>query len=143
MEYFMQFHWWYLLLPFVLLILFVMLFGESKGGLVVTRYTAQMAILDDRFRGCEPEADYSIFKEDQPDHIDIEIEELNLSAGEELELLLNGTAFTTIKVKKNHEAEFDHWSDGAIAFPQVQADNELLITYKGTPVLQGRFNLRR
>ena len=143
MEYLMQFHWWYLLLPFVLLILFVMIFGEGKGGIVVKRFTAKLSVIDERFKGCQPEANYSIFKEGQPDRINIEVEELHLSPGEELDFQLNGTSIAIVKVEKDREAEFDHWSDENVTFPVVAESDELVIKYQGFDVLKGIFHLEQ
>ena len=81
MDYFMEFHWWYIPIGFIFLLF---LFGKGKGGVVVKRFTANMEILDQRFDGCRPEAKYSIFKEGSPDHIEIEVEKLPIQVGEEL-----------------------------------------------------------
>ena len=96
MEYFMEFHWWYILLGVVVLFL---LFGKSKGGVVVKRFTANMQILDDRFLNCKTDADYSVFKEGKPNHIDIEIERLTIPVGDELEFQLNGKTLAKVAVK--------------------------------------------
>lgn len=138
MDYFMEFHWWYLIIGIVVLFLF---FGKSKGGVVVKRLTANMHILDERFQGCEPEADYSIFKEGKPDHIDIEIERLTIPVGEELELQLNGKTFAKFVVKRNNEAEFDYWSGEGVKFPKINEGDELVIRYKNVDVLKGVFQL--
>ncbi len=137
MEYFMQFHWWYVLVIIVLWFMFT-----GKGGIVVKAYEANLVILDSRFEGCVPEASYSIFKKGQPDKIDIEVDKLSLPKGEELELLLNGVSFATMKVEADHEADFEHWSDENISFPKIQEGDELVIKYQGTPVLKGTFALR-
>ncbi|WP_195758362.1 hypothetical protein [Kangiella sp. HZ709] len=135
----MQFHWWYILVG---IILFFILFGKKKGGVVSTRLTASMQVLDSRFQDCKSEADFTSFKNDGPEHIDIEIEQLPLKVNEELEFLINGNLLATVKVKRNLEAEFDHWADEDIEFPMVHDGDELIIVYDNTEVLKGifRFN---
>jgi hypothetical protein len=133
----MEFHWWYLLVGFVL-VFFV--FGKSKGGVVVKRLTANMEILDDRFNGCKPEARYSVFKPGTPDHIEIEIEQLFINVGEELDFLLNGNLLAKVEVERDKEAEFDHWSDEGVDFPVVQVGDELVIRYQNIDVLKGVFH---
>jgi len=136
MDYFLQFHWWYVPLGVVLLFLF---FGKSKGGIVVKRFSANMQILDDRFQSCDPKADYSIFKKGKPDHIDIEIQRLTIPVGDELELYLNGEHFATVAVKPNKEVEFDPWGDEGVAFPKVDDGDELVVKYQGDDALKGTF----
>jgi len=133
----MEFHWWYILI--VLVVVFI-IFGKSKGGVVVKRYTANMQILDERFSDCRPEADYTIFKEGKPEKIDIDIENLSIPVGDELELHLNGNLLAKIEVKRNHEAEFEHWSDEAVTFPKIKAGDELVVKYQNTDVLKGSFS---
>ena len=137
MEYFLQFHWWYVLVG---VILFFILFGKGKGGIVVKRFKANMQILDDRFQDCDPEADYSIFKEGKPDHIDIDIEKLTIPVGDVLEFYLNENLLAKVSVKPNKEAEFDHWGDEGVSFPKVNEGDELVVKYQGTDVLKGVFH---
>lgn len=138
MDYFLQFHWWYV--PIAIILLFAIT-GKSKGGVVVKRFTADMQILDERFQGCDPDADYSIFKEGKPDHIDIEIERLTIPVGDELEFYINGELLAKVNVKRNREAEFDHWSDEDVVFPKVKDGDELIVRYQGIDALKGIFKL--
>lgn len=140
MEYFLQFHWWYILVGIVLFFIF---FGKKKGGIVSTRLIAELEVLDERFKGCKPEADYTTFKNDGPDHIDIEIERLSLNEGEEVEFLINGTLLAKVKVKRNNEAEFDHWADEDIDFPVIHENDELIVIYDNIEVLKGSFQFNR
>lgn len=133
----MEFHWWYL--P-VALVVFFLLFRDRKGGVVVTRYSATLEVLDPRFADCRPEADYSIFKEGTPDHIEIELEGLAIPPGDELEFRLNGELLAVVRVERDHEAEFDHWSDEGVDFPRIHEGDELVIRYRGADVLQGTFS---
>ena len=135
MDYFFEFHWWYILIG----VLFVIAFGKGKGGFVVKRFTADLELLDDRFKACRTEASYAIFKEGSPDHIEIEIENLFLCAGEVLEIFLDGKFLATATVEKDKEAEFDHWSDEGVSFPEIKGGEHLVIKYKGTPIFQGTF----
>ena len=132
----MEFQWWY---PFVGLFLAFLIFGKRKGGIVVTRVSADLRVLDPRFAGCRPEAKYSTFKDGSPDHIEIELDDLSLSEGEEVEFHLNGTLLARVPVKRNREAEFDHWSDEDVDFPVIRAGDELLVRYLGADVMQGTF----
>ncbi|MEN1727478.1 MAG: hypothetical protein AAGJ52_03470 [Pseudomonadota bacterium] len=136
MNSFAEFHWWYV--PLGLLALFL-LFGKKKGGVVVERLEADFDILDDRFADSRPEADYCTFKAGTPDHIDIELENLPVPVGETVELLLNGSPLATVPVKRNREAEFDHWSDEAVDFPKVKVADELTVRYQGASVMKGVF----
>lgn len=137
MDYFLEFHWWYV---FVGIILIFMLFGKSKGGVVVKRFTANIEVLDERFSGCQTEAKYTIFKEGKPDHIEIEVEKLSIPVDEELEFQLNGTTLAKVRVKRNKEAEFDHWSDEGVDFPVIKQGDMLVIKYQGVDVLRGIFS---
>ena len=131
-----QFHWW--MVPLALVVLFI-LFGKKKGGVVAQRLEADFDVLDDRFAESRPEADYCTFKAGTPDHIDIELENLPVPVGEPVELLLNGALLATVPVKRNREAEFDHWSDEAVDFPKVEAGDELVVRYHGASVMKGVF----
>ena len=55
------------------------------------------------------------------------------------EFVLNGNILATPTVKRNGEAEFDHWSDEEVSFPVIQVDDKLVIKYKGEDVLSGVF----
>ena len=132
----MEFSWWYVVGGLFLIFL---VFGKRKGGVVVRRYTAQLKVLDPRFEGCRPEASYSTFKEGSPDHIDIELEDLTIPVGEELEFMLNGELLATVPVERDREAEFDHWSDEGVDFPAIVEGDELVIRYQGVDVLRGTF----
>ena len=136
MDYFMEFHWWYLLVGFIL---FFFISGKGKGGFVVKSFTANMEILDQRFKGCQPEARYSIFKEGSPDRIEIEVEQLSIQVGEELEFQLNGKTLAKVRVKRNKEAEFDHWSDEDVYFPAIKENDAIVIKYQNIEVLRGIF----
>ena len=136
MDYFLEFHWWYVL---VAIVFFFAVFGKGKGGAVVKRLTARLEILDPRFEGCRSEADYCIFKEGSPDHIEIELERLSIPAGEELDFQLNGKTFAKVIIEPDLEAEFDHWSDDGIDFPVIKEGDELVIKYQNVDVLKGRF----
>lgn len=131
-----EFHWWYI--PFGLVLLYVV-FGKNRGGFVVRGYTADLEILDDRFRDCRTEADYNIFKQGSPDHIEIEIDDVPLPHGEELVFVLNGDELAKVPVKRNREAEFDVWGDEGVSFPQVNAGDELVILYKDQAIMKGSF----
>jgi len=135
-DYFMEFHWWYILVG---AFLFFIIFGKGKGGVVVRRYTANMEVLDPRFEGCRTEAEYSVFKKGQPEHIDIEIEQLSIPVGEELEFQLNGETLANVRVERDKEAEFDHWSDEGVDFPAVREGDELIVKYQNVNVLKGIF----
>lgn len=137
MEYFMQFHWWYILIALFLLICFT---GKHRGGVVVKRFTADIEVLDPHFETCDIQADYSIFKEGKPHHFEIEIEELTIPIGDELLFLINGKILSTVTVKKDKEAEFDYWSDEGIYFPGIKEGDELLVRYQKTDVIRGVFH---
>jgi len=132
----MEFHWWYI---FSGIILFFIIFGKSKGGIVVKRFTANLEILDQRFEGCVAEAEYSMFKEGRPDHIEIELDRLSIPVGEELEFHVNGKLLANVAVERDKEAEFDHWSDEEVDFPVIKKGDELIIKYQNINVLKGTF----
>ncbi len=134
-SYLMEFHWWYLLVGFFIFIIF----AKGKGGVVVNRVTANLEILDKRFAESRLEAQYSVFKKGSPDHIDIEVENLPVEAGEELEFQLNRKILAKVRVKRNREAEFDHWSDEETVFPVIVEGDELVIRYQNKEVLKGIF----
>jgi len=92
---------------------------KSRGGRVITRFTADFDIFDPRFQNCRPEADYCIFKEGKPHKIDIDVERLPLQEGEVLDVHINQKPLSRITVKRDLEAEFEHWSDGEVSFPQI------------------------
>jgi len=135
MDYFLEFHWWYLLVVFFLFIFF----GKGKGGVVVKRFTAKMEIFDQRFEECRPEVTYTIFKKGNPDHIEIELENLFLEVDEELKFHINGKLLAIVKVEQDREAEFDHWSDDGVNFPVIKGGEELVVKYQNIDVLKGTF----
>jgi hypothetical protein len=136
MDYFMKFHWWYLPVGFVLVFMF---FGKGKGGIVVKRVTANLEPLDQRFAECTTEAKYSTFKEGSPDHIEIKIKELPVSAGDQLEFLINNKTLAMVQVKSKKKAEFDYWRDENVDFPVIKEGDELLIKSQGADVFKGTF----
>lgn len=136
MEYFLEFHWWYLLAGAVFLFT---VFGKSKGGVIAKRLTASMDVLDERFAGCRLEAKYSTFKKDSPDHLEIELENLSIPVGDELEFEINGETLAKVKVEKDHEAEFDYWSDEGVDFPVINEGDRLVIRYQRSEVIKGTF----
>lgn len=136
MDYFMEFHWWYLPVGFVLVFMF---FGKGKGGIVVKRVTANLEPLDQRFAQCPTEAKYSTFKEGSPDHIEIKIKELPVSAGDQLEFLINNKTLAMVQVKSKKKAEFDYWRDENVDFPVIKEGDELLIKSQGADVFKGTF----
>lgn len=138
MDYFFEFHWWYILIAFIFFLAF-----SGKGGIVVTRLTARLKILDDRFIGCLPEADYCIFKEGEPHKFEIEIEDLAIPVGEELEFQINGETLAFVKVTSKNKAKFEQWSDGNVKFPIIKKGDEIDIKYEGEVVLKGTFQLNR
>ena len=135
MDYFLEFHWWYILVGLFLL----MVFGKGKGGFVVKRFTANLKVLDPRFGACRTEATYAIFKEGSPDHIEIEVENLFLDVGEVLEIFLYESLLARMEVKKDKEAEFDHWSDEAVRFPKIAGGERIVIKYNNAAVFAGVF----
>jgi len=136
MDYFLEFHWWYVLLG---LVVFVLLFGKSKGGVVVKRYSAYLEVLDERFTGCTQEAKYLVFKPGKPEKIEIEVEKLPLDVGEMLEFQINGKHLANVLVEKDKEAEFEHYSDEGVSFPKIKAGDEVTIKYQGKNIIQGEF----
>lgn len=126
----------------VFLILFFKIFGKGsgRGGVVVSRVTANLQVFDPRFQGCKPEAKYSTFKEGTPHKIDIEIERLPLQPGEMLDFYINRQPLARVQVERDREAEFEHWSDGEVQFPQINAGDQLDIVYQNNVVLSGIFS---
>jgi len=136
MEYFLQFHWWYIVVIVVLLFVF---FGTSRGGIVERQYIADLDIIDTRFNECRPKASYSIFKSDESDHIDIEVDNIPFEPGETLVFEINGVKLADVKVKRNKEAEFNHWANDGVDFPEVDDGDSLVILYKDVEVIKGTF----
>ena len=134
----MEFHWWYI--PVLLVVIFLF-FGKRKGGVVEQRVVARMDVQDPRFEACQLDADYCTFRNEGPDHIEIEIEQLPLAPGETLEFLINGEHLADVEVNRSRQAEFDHWSDEGVDFPVVMAGDVLLIRYNGADVVRGVFEL--
>ena len=113
--------------------------GSSRGGRVITRFTADFKILDPRFEGCRPEADYCIFKEGKPHKIEIEVERLPLEVGDVLDFYINRELLGRVSIDRKHEAEFEHWSDGNVQFPQIKAGDTVEIFHHETPIISGVF----
>ncbi|MBB3167003.1 hypothetical protein [Simiduia aestuariiviva] len=134
MDYFMQFHWWYLFVVFIVLFMF-----NGKGGVVVRRLSAPLKSQDARFDACRAEAHYVIFKVGKPDKIDIELKNLSIPQGSGLGLSLNNASFAAINVRRNGKAKFEHWTDEPMTFPVIQLGDELAVKYQGQIVLSGVF----
>ena len=124
-------------------VLFLKLFGKSKGGAIVSRVTADLKVLSPQFQSCRPEAKYLTFKEGKPNKIDIEIENLPLQPGEVLDFYINRKLLSRVEVKRDLEAEFEHWSDEGVDFPHINPGDQLDIAYQNTLVLSGVFQLNR
>ena len=122
---------------------FLKMLGRGKGGVVKTRFTADFNVLDQRFATCRPEADYSIFKEGKPHKIEIEVERLPLEPGDTLDVYINRQLLSKITVKRDLEAEFEHWSDDDVPFPQIKAGDVVDIVYQNKLVLSGVFQQRK
>lgn len=137
MDYFLTFHWWYIPVAFIVIFL---VFGKRKGGVVLSRVTAYLEVLDQRFADCRYEAKYSTFKEGTPDHIEIELKDLTIPVGDEVEFLINGKTLAMAEVKQSKKAEFDYWSDEGVEFPKIREGDELVIKYQSVEILKGRFS---
>jgi len=98
-------------------------------------------VLDPRFQTCEAEATYKTFKEGQPHKIDIDIEKLPLQPGEVLDFHINNKQLANVTVDRKLEAEFEHWNDEEVDFPQINAGDKLDILYQNNIVLSGVFVL--
>lgn len=138
MDFILQYRWIFIVLG---VILFFKLFGKSKGGTVVSRVRANLQVLDPRFQTCEAEATYKTFKEGQPHKIDIDIEKLPLQPGEVLDFHINNKQLANVTVDRKLEAEFEHWNDEEVDFPQINAGDKLDILYQNNIVLSGVFVL--
>ncbi len=137
MEFVKQYPWIFVAIGAVVFLRF--LIKNGKGGRVVTRVTANLQVHDPRFQACETEAKYVTFKEGQPDKIEIEIEDLPLQPGEVLDFYINRQPLSRVEVKRNLEAEFEHWSDGDVPFPQIKAGDQLDIAYQNRVIMSGVF----
>lgn len=135
MEFVKQYPWIFIVIGALFFLKF--LIKRGKGGSVVTRVTADLQVLDPQFQACETEAKYITFKEGQPDKIDIEIEDLPLQAGEVLDFYINRQLLSRVEVKRNLEAEFEHWSDEDVALPIINAGDQLDIVYQNRPIMSG------
>ena len=126
----------------VVLTLFFVVFGKGggRGGVVVSRVTADLRPIDPEFKRCRPEAKYSTFQEGKPHKIDIEIENLPLQPGEVLSFYINRQLLANVEVERDREAEFEHWSDGDVPFPQINAGDQLDVVYQNKAVMSGIFN---
>jgi len=149
-EYFLEFHWWYV--PSFLVLLFVLFgnpffgtssFGKYRGGVVRRKLVADLEVLDPRFGDCVTEASYNVFKQGTPDHIEIELENLPLDPGEALVFEINQRPLAECIVAQDREAEFDHWSDENVKFPVIQEADELVVKHAGTEIFRGTFQLDR
>lgn len=144
-EYFSEFHWWYLIVAYLLYLKF---FGKGGGRpiLIVKEIVADLQILDERFHGCDTEARYMIFKQGKPHRIKIEVDDLTIPVGAELVFRINGKLLSVVEVVDDNgerEAEFEHWSDGDVLFPEINAGDELTIEYEETEVIRGVFQVHK
>jgi hypothetical protein len=114
--------------------------GSGRGGRVITRFTADFKILDPRFQTCRPEGDYCIFKEGKPHKIEIDVERLPLQKGEFLDVYINQQFLSRMTVEADLEAEFEHWSDGEVSFPQITEGDKIDIAYQGNIIISGVFH---
>ena len=49
--------------------------------------------------------------------------------------------FANVTVERDREADFEHWSDEDIDFPEIKEGDELVIKYQGVEALKGTFKL--
>jgi len=135
-EYFLEFHWWYVLVAFIILFIF---FGESKGGVVTHRFYTDLSAIDDRFSKCVGYSSRSFFKNMKDEKFKVEIDKIPLERGEELDIHINDKFFRTEKVKRNREIEFDIWLDDKLVdnFPKVMPKDKIVVFYNKYPILEG------
>ena len=130
---------WVLIIIGVIAFLIIFSKGSSKGGVVVNRVKADLNILSPQFAKCRPEASYTTFKEGKPHKIDIEVENLPLQPGEVLDVYINRKLLSRIEVERDREAEFEHWSNEGVEFPQIQAGDKIDFVYQNQAVISGVF----
>jgi len=138
-EYLLEFHWWYILIAIVIFFIF---FGESKGGVVTHRFSADFSAIDDRFSKCIGYSSRSFFKNMKDESFKVEIDKIPLEKGEELEIYINDVFFRLSKVKGNREIEFDIWLDDKKEeeFPKVMPNDKITVFYNKTPILEGVYS---
>lgn len=136
MDNLLEFNWWYILIA---VIIFAIV-KRGKGGVVTKRYEAKLVAVEPSFQGCKTEATYAVFKEGRPDHINIEIDNLPIAAGEEVELLMDGQRFARVKVNRRSSIDFDHWSDETTSFPVVSGGEDLCVRFQGSDLFKGTFS---
>ena len=62
--------------------------------------------------------------------------------GEVLDIHINKIPLSSIPVKGDFEAEFEHWSDGEVSFPQITEGDKVDIIYQSKVVISGVFRKR-
>ncbi len=135
MEYFLEFHWWYLLVGIALLFIF---FG--KGGVVKYSFTAELEPIDEIVKDCRGYCARKFFRNGKDEKFVVDIQDISLPAGEHLELYINSTLLETLTVKKSREIEFDTWNTDE-GFPNIQPGDKVEIRYQNKPVFSGTFKM--
>ncbi len=133
MEYFLEFHWWYIA---VILLLHFIFF--AKGGVVIDEFVAQLEPLDERFKNCEGYCNRRFFKNGKDEKFTVDIQHIDLPVGEEVTLLLNQKVFKKLKMQKRQRIEFDIWNSDE-SFPLIQIGDKVEIHYQGQPIFEGVF----
>ena len=133
MEYWMEFHWWYI--PVVIIVLFIF-FG--KGGVVIDRFEAKLEAQEARFKDCDAHCTRKFFKNGKDESFQVDIQDIDLPAGDEVAVMINGALLKMLKVKKSKEIEFDIWND-AEDYPIVQPQDTVEIQYNNKPIFVGVF----
>lgn len=133
MEYFLEFHWWYVLVVIVLLFVF---FG--KGGVVKYSFVAELEPIDEIVKDCRGYAARKFFRNGKDEKFVVDIQDISLLAGELVELYLNAALFKTLTVKRSREIEFDIWNTDE-QYPKVQLGDEVEIRYLNKPIFSGTF----
>ena len=137
MDYFSSFQWWYLGIPVIALVLVLALKGSRSR--ISKQYEVELLVMDPRFNSCTPEVRLAFFEKSREQHLEIDIQDLDVPVGDSLDILVNNDPLASIRIAFHDEVEYDQWGNADNPLPDIRPGDELVIAYQGRPVMKGKF----
>ncbi|MDY7026368.1 MAG: hypothetical protein SVC26_08540 [Pseudomonadota bacterium] len=139
MDHFLSHFWFYGVIAVLAGFFFL---GKRSNSSITEKLVAEFEVKNPQFKLSGFRARYVKFGDESPDRIDVELSQLPLDVAEILDLQVNGQAMVSLRVKPNHQAEFDYWRDENVGFPVLNANDALDILYRGEVIASGVFQRR-
>lgn len=133
MVYFLEFHWWYCIVGFILLMLLT-----GRGGSVSKRIITPLDVVDEKFAGARGHVELTLFKNGKDRKLEVEIDFIDLNKGEELEVFINQQLYRIARVESDKEADVDHWK-GDDDYIEIKPGDLVEVKYRDVLIMHAIF----